>query len=88
MARIWLSDDQGLRRVTGKLSVRFATAPNSPTKAVLISATSPLRPDGSLWAATRSRVCKRFDQRGALARTGRDGNGAGPNLHARAGAYF
>jgi signal transduction histidine kinase len=57
---IWLSDDQGLRRVTGKDGV----SPSSQTP--IVSRKSPpfgdfaFSPDGSLWAVTKAGV-QRFD---------------------------
>ncbi len=58
---IWLSDDQGLRRVAGKLSLATAPAPAPASKQKIRFGDFAFASDGSLWSATDAGV-KRFDR--------------------------
>jgi signal transduction histidine kinase/ligand-binding sensor domain-containing protein len=58
---IWLSDDQGLRRVAGKLSASaYSPLPRREPKRSALFGDFTFAPDGSLWAVTGKGV-QRFD---------------------------
>ena len=57
---IWLSDDQGLRRVANKLSASALLPPGKGYKRNTQFGDFTFAPDGSLWAVTNKGV-KRFD---------------------------
>jgi signal transduction histidine kinase/streptogramin lyase len=58
---IWLSDDQGLRRVASKLSAERVPLPEKGHHANAQFGDFTFAPDGSLWAITNKGV-KRFDR--------------------------
>jgi len=58
---IWLSDDQGLRQVTTRLSARHAFTPVRLAAGTSRFGDFAFAPDGSLWAVTGSGV-ERFDR--------------------------
>ncbi|MEO8131084.1 MAG: triple tyrosine motif-containing protein, partial [Bryobacteraceae bacterium] len=60
---IWLSDDQGLRRVASKLSVTASFEPGEGDKKNTQFGDFTFAPDGSLWAVT-SKGVQRFDDVG------------------------
>ena len=57
---IWLSDDQGLRQVTSRLSASPSSPPPRTYKGNARFGDFTFAPDGSLWAVTRAGV-QRFD---------------------------